>query len=108
MLSHRWERRSCLGLRFLLCPYRASVLIGVGSQGGPWAASLRPFRPRRVARRCHLRCQLARKRDRVDYFWIDTDWDAKLNSPWDALWYDDDDEALDCLSGSLPLAAIWK
>lgn len=43
----------------------------------------------------------------MDYFWIETDWDASLNSPWDALWYDDD-EALGCLDGSLPLAAIWK
>lgn len=43
----------------------------------------------------------------MDYFWIDMDWDAKGNSPWDALWYKDDD-ALRCLSGSHPLAAIWK
>ncbi|MFO0810686.1 MAG: hypothetical protein U0746_18820 [Gemmataceae bacterium] len=43
----------------------------------------------------------------MDYFWIDTDWDATFNSPWDALWYEDD-EALGCLEGSLPLAAIWK
>jgi hypothetical protein len=43
----------------------------------------------------------------VDYFWIDTDWDATFNSAWHALWYEDD-EALGCLDGSLPLAAIWK
>jgi hypothetical protein len=45
----------------------------------------------------------------VDYFWIDTDWDPSFNSPWDALWFEgDDDEALDCLHGSLRLAAIWR
>jgi hypothetical protein len=44
----------------------------------------------------------------VDYFVIDTDWDETLNSPWDALWYEGDSEALDCLAGSLPLEAIWK
>lgn len=43
----------------------------------------------------------------MDYFWIDTDWDATANSPWDTLWYDDDD-AFVCLDGSLPLATIWK
>jgi len=44
----------------------------------------------------------------VDYFWIDTDWDASHNSPWDALWLEGDGEAPDCLDGSFALAAIWK
>lgn len=44
----------------------------------------------------------------MDYFLIDTDWDENLDSPWDALWDDCGFRALDCLSGSLPLAAIWK
>jgi len=44
----------------------------------------------------------------VDYFVIDTDWDDNYNSPWDALWHDLAYDALDCLDGSLPLAAIWK
>jgi hypothetical protein len=44
----------------------------------------------------------------VDYFWIDTDWDASLNSPWDALWYEGGDKGLGCLDGSLSLAGIWK
>lgn len=44
----------------------------------------------------------------MDYFVIDTDWDKNFNSPWDALWDECEDGALDCLGGSLPLAAIWK
>jgi hypothetical protein len=44
----------------------------------------------------------------VDYFVIDTAWDETRNSPWDALWYEGEHDALDCLGGSLPLEAIWK
>lgn len=44
----------------------------------------------------------------MDYFVIDTDWDENLDSPWDALWDECEYGALDCLGGSLPLAAIWK
>ena len=44
----------------------------------------------------------------MDYYVVDTDWDADGNSPWDALWPDLDDDALACLDGSLPLAAVWK
>src|SRR5580704_16509651 len=44
----------------------------------------------------------------VDYFVIDIDWDENLDSPWDALWDECEDGALECLGGSLPLAAIWK
>lgn len=44
----------------------------------------------------------------MDYFVIDTDWNEKGNSPWDALWDQGPYGSLDCLDGSLPLAAIWK
>jgi hypothetical protein len=44
----------------------------------------------------------------MDYFVIDTDWDENLNSPWDTLWEDTEEGSLDCLDGSMPLAAIWK
>ncbi len=44
----------------------------------------------------------------MDYFVIDTDWDENLDSPWDTLWDECEFGALDCLGGSLPLAAIWK
>jgi hypothetical protein len=44
----------------------------------------------------------------MDYFEIDNDWDETHNSPWDALTHNGDIDALDCLDGSLHLAAIWK
>jgi hypothetical protein len=44
----------------------------------------------------------------VDYFEIDVDWDKSCGLPWDALTHDGDLDALGCLNGSLPLAAIWK
>jgi hypothetical protein len=44
----------------------------------------------------------------VEYYVIETDWDESLNSPWDALWDDLPYDALGCLDGSLPLAAVWK
>lgn len=44
----------------------------------------------------------------MKYYLIDTDWDETHNSPWDAVWHDLGWRALDCLHGSLPLAAIWK
>lgn len=44
----------------------------------------------------------------MKYYLIDTDWDENCNSPWDAIWDDLPYGALDCLSGSLPLAAIWR
>jgi len=44
----------------------------------------------------------------MDYFEIETDWDPKGNSPWDAVWLQDLHETLPCLSGSFPLAPIWK
>lgn len=43
----------------------------------------------------------------MDYYVIETNWDEDNNSPWDAIWPDLPDDALDCLLGSLPLAAIW-
>lgn len=44
----------------------------------------------------------------MEYYVIETDWDLTNNSPWDALWEDLPYDALGCLNGSLPLAAIWK
>lgn len=44
----------------------------------------------------------------MNYYVMDTDWNENLDSPWDALWDQGSYDALDCLSGSLPLAAIWK
>ncbi len=44
----------------------------------------------------------------MDYFEIDVDWDESRDLPWDALSHDGDLDALGCLDGSLPLAAIWK
>jgi len=44
----------------------------------------------------------------VKYYLIDVDYDAKGNAPWDAVWHTLSYDALDCLRGSLPLAAIWK
>jgi hypothetical protein len=43
----------------------------------------------------------------MNYYEIGTAWDECLTA-WDALWDDLPFRALDCLDGSLPLAAIWK
>ncbi len=44
----------------------------------------------------------------MKYFEIDLDWNASLDSPWDAVWPKDSDSNLNCLSGSLPLLYIWN
>jgi len=44
----------------------------------------------------------------MKYFEIGLDWNASLDSPWDAVWPTDDDSNLDCLEGSLPLLYIWN
>jgi hypothetical protein len=44
----------------------------------------------------------------MDYFVIEMGWDAKGNSPWDALWHEYGVHEMCCLSGSMPLAPIWK
>jgi hypothetical protein len=49
-----------------------------------------------------------RQQKQMKYFEIDLDWNASLNSPWDAVWPKDSNSNLDCLSGSLPLLYIWN
>ncbi|MFN9249337.1 MAG: hypothetical protein ACK6DS_19950 [Planctomycetota bacterium] len=44
----------------------------------------------------------------MKYFEVDIDWNASLDSPWDAVWPKDDDSNIDCLDGSLPLLYIWN
>jgi hypothetical protein len=45
----------------------------------------------------------------MDYYKIEMAWDENQNSSWDAVWDDNlPFGALDCLDGSLPLAAIWR
>ncbi len=44
----------------------------------------------------------------MKYFEIDLDWDASLNSPWDAVWPRDDESNLACLNGSFPLSYVWN
>src|SRR5438132_233016 len=44
----------------------------------------------------------------MEFFRIATAYDQNGNSPWDALWYDGDDDDLNALRGQMRLAAIWK
>lgn len=45
----------------------------------------------------------------MDYYIIDKVWDETLNSPWDAIWDEGlPHNALGCLYGSMPLAAVWR
>jgi hypothetical protein len=44
----------------------------------------------------------------MKYFRIETDYDAKNNSPWDTLSYKKKYDELECLSGSFALAPIWS
>ena len=43
----------------------------------------------------------------MKYYRIEMDWDTKGDSPWDRVWQESP-EPIDCLNGSLPLAAIWR
>jgi hypothetical protein len=44
----------------------------------------------------------------VEFFKIRTAYDEMGNSPWDAIWYEGDDEDLDVLKGQFRLACVWK
>lgn len=44
----------------------------------------------------------------MKYFEIDLDWNASLDSPWDAIWPKDEHHNFDCLGGSLPLSYVWN
>ncbi|MCZ2076091.1 MAG: hypothetical protein LC130_13960 [Bryobacterales bacterium] len=39
---------------------------------------------------------------------MDTDYDEAWNSPWDAVWYDGDQEDMDALHCQMRLGAIWR
>jgi hypothetical protein len=44
----------------------------------------------------------------MEVFKLDTAYDTHGNFPWDAVWYDGDDEDIDVLDCQMRLAAIWK
>jgi hypothetical protein len=44
----------------------------------------------------------------VDIYKIEPAYDESGDSPWDALWYDGDDEDLDALDCQMCLNAVWK
>ncbi len=44
----------------------------------------------------------------MEFFRLEAAYDATGNLPWDALWYDGDDEDLDALSCQMRLGPVWK
>src|SRR6185312_6664858 len=44
----------------------------------------------------------------MEVFKLGADYDVLGNSPWDALWYDGDDDDLDALDCQMRLMPIWK